>query len=161
MHRELKHSRGTETACRSEEPQDFFWWKEERYFNQKNYKIYLISQISALCWKTQNWVIDWQRLRSVFLGNTSFTERNSILRICSSPCFSGMKISTTDTSTGKDTLKTLENLETVYQSNCTADLRYAVEAFEQKYFKANSWAGMRALSVSSSILENYSAEVHL
>lgn len=43
----------------------------------------------------------------------------------------------TDTSTTK-TLWRPENLETVYQSNCTTDLRYALEASKQKHFKANS-----------------------
>lgn len=150
MRRELKHSRGTETACRI-----FFHGKKKVFFLvKKTIKLYLNSQISALCCKPQNWVIDQQCLRSVFLGNTTFMKKKSILRMCSSPCFNGMKIFTTDTSTGKDTLETSENLETVYQSNCTADLRYTVEAFEQKHFKANSWAGMHALSVSSLILQN-------
>lgn len=76
-------------------------------------------------------------LRCVLLGNTYFIEKNSILRICSFPYFNSIKIFTTDTRMEK-TLWRPENLETVYQSNCTADLRYVVEVSEQKHFKANS-----------------------
>lgn len=145
MHSELKASMETETDCAQKGHRTFFL--------RRTIKLYLISQTAALC-KTQNRVNDWQCLSFVFLGNTSLTEKNAILRICSSPCFSNMKIFPVDTGTGKDTLEIPKHFKTVYHSNFTANLRKAVEAFEQKHFKANSWAGMCALSVSSLILQN-------
>lgn len=130
MNSELKNSMGTETDCGEKSRRIFFL--------RRTIKLYFISQIAALFCKTQNQVIDQQCLRSVFLGNTSFMEKNAILRICSSPCFSNMKTFTIDKGTGKDTREIPKHLKTVYCSNCTADSRKAVEAFEQKHFKANS-----------------------
>lgn len=142
----------TETGCAQKSHRTFFL--------RRTIKLYLISQIAAFFCKTQNREMDWQCLSSVLLGNYSFMEKNAILRICSFPCFSNMKIltdtgnNTIDTGTGKDKLEISKHLRTVYHSNCTVNLRKAVETFEQKYFKANSWAGMCALSVSSLILQN-------
>lgn len=130
MLRELKTSMETETVCTQKSHRIFFL--------RRTIKLYLIYPIAALLCKTQNRVIDWQCLSSVFLGNTSLMKKNAILRTCSSPCFSNMKIFTIDGGTGKDTLEIPKHLKTVYHSNCTADLRKAVEAFEQKHFKANS-----------------------
>lgn len=85
------------------------------YFLRRTIKLYLISQIAALFCKTCNRVIDWQCLSSVFLGNTSFMKKNAILRICSSPCFSNMKIFRIDTGRGKDTRKIPKHLSSLSQ----------------------------------------------
>lgn len=145
MNSQLKSSTWTETVCGEKSHRIFFL--------RRTIKLYLISQIAALFCKTQTRVIG-NAPGSVFLGNTSFMEKNAILRICSSPCFSNMKTFTIDKGTGKDTREIPKHLKTVYHSNCTADSRKAIEAFEQKHFKANSWADMCSLSVSSLIQQN-------
>lgn len=120
---------GNRNGLWREEPQDFL--------PQKNYQI--VPYFTDSCSFLQNPdSSNWQCPRSVFLGNTSFMEKNAILRICSSPCFSNMKTFTIDKGTGKDTREIPKHLKTVYHSNCTADSRKAIEAFEQKHFKANS-----------------------
>lgn len=89
--------------------------KSHRIFPlRRTIKLYLIYQIAAFFCKTQNRVIDWQCLSSVFLGSTSLMKKNDILRICSSLCFSNTKIFTIYTGTGKDTLEIPKHLKPVY-----------------------------------------------